>query len=47
MPRKRMTQKTVRVPDELWAAAMTKSIERGDNLADILRAALERYVRAK
>ena len=43
-PRRPMTQKTVRVPDPLWAAAQLKADERGDVLAVVIRKALERYV---
>jgi hypothetical protein len=42
-----MSQKTVRVPEALWTAALAKSVEREDNLSEIIRTALERYVRAK
>ena len=47
MPRKRMIQRSIRVPDTLWNAALAKSIEREDNLSEIIRKALEKYVSAK
>lgn len=40
-------QHTIRVPDELWAAAKAKATERGESVSDIVRRALERYVKAK
>jgi hypothetical protein len=38
-------RRTIRVPDALWDAAQTKAEERGDNLSDVIRRALERYVK--
>lgn len=38
-------RRTIRVPDELWDAAQAKAQERGENLSDVIRKALERYVR--
>lgn len=37
-------QRTVRVPDDVWAAAKAKAEERGDTLSDVIRRALQRYV---
>ena len=37
--------RTVRVPDELWNAAMAIAQARGETLSDIIRDALERYVK--
>jgi hypothetical protein len=37
--------KSVRVPDDLWRAAQVKADERGEVLSEVIRAALERYVR--
>lgn len=42
-----MPTRNIRVPDVLWAAAKAKADERGDNLSEVIRRALERYVRAK
>jgi predicted transcriptional regulator len=39
-----MSKKSIRVPDALWAAAQAKADQRGDNLSEIIRRALERYV---
>ena len=36
--------RNIRVPDDLWQAAMSRAIERGETLSDVLRRALERYV---
>lgn len=40
-------RRTVRVPDDVWRAAQAKAEERGDNLSEVIRKALERYVRSK
>jgi predicted DNA-binding protein len=36
--------RAVRVPDELWLAAIAKAQQRGETVSDIVRGALERYV---
>ena len=38
------TQRSFRAPDDLWAPALTVATRRGENLSDILRAALQAYV---
>lgn len=38
-------RRTIRVPDALWDAAQAKAQERGENLSDAIRKALERYVK--
>lgn len=40
-------QRTIRVPDELWAAAKAKAEERGEDLSSVIRAALEKYAKRK
>jgi len=40
-----MVQKTYRVPKALYDAAMEAAEEREENLSDVIRAALERYVK--
>lgn len=45
MPRPPMTKKSIRIPDKLWTAALTRADERGDNLSEVIRKAIERYVR--
>jgi negative regulator of replication initiation len=37
--------RSIRVPDDLWRAAMAVADERGESITDVLRRALERYVR--
>jgi hypothetical protein len=37
--------RNVRVPDDLWVAAQAKADERGETVSDVVRRALERYVR--
>lgn len=39
-----MIQKTYRVPVPLYEAAMAKAEEQQENLSDVIRDALERYV---
>jgi predicted DNA-binding ribbon-helix-helix protein len=38
------THRTVRIEDGLWEQAKTLAAERGENLSDIIRAALVAYV---
>lgn len=40
-------KRAFRVPDELWFAALEKAEERGENLSEVIRAALVRYVKRK
>lgn len=42
-----MVMRSIRVPAKLWAAAMEKAAEREENLSDVIREALERYVRKR
>lgn len=39
-------QRTVRVPDDLWAAAKRKAAGRGESVTDVIIRALKRYVRS-
>lgn len=39
------TLRNVRVADPLWSAARAVAEARDENLSDVIRAALERYVR--
>lgn len=43
----KMVKRTFYVPLKLWIAAMTKADEQEENVSDVLREALERYVRSK
>jgi len=46
MPNKPKTpSRNVRVDDELWNEALRISSERGETVADVIRAALTRYVK--
>jgi predicted transcriptional regulator len=38
-------RRTVRIPDDLWDAAARIAAARDESLSDILRQALERYVK--
>lgn len=38
-------RRTVRIPDDLWDAAVAKAEERGESVSDVIRRALQRYVR--
>lgn len=42
-----MKNRVVRVPDDLWEAARTQAAERGENISDVIRAALTRYINKK
>lgn len=39
------TPRAIRIPDNLWAAALEKAQERGESVSDVVRRALERYVK--
>ena len=39
--------KSFRIPQDLYAAAQTKAKEREESVSDVVRRALERYVRSK
>ncbi|MFK5691272.1 YlcI/YnfO family protein [Ornithinimicrobium sp. LYQ92] len=40
-------QRTIRIPDDVWTAAKEAAAERGENLSDVIRKALVRYVRRR
>jgi hypothetical protein len=40
-------RRAVRIPDALWTAALTQAKDRGENLSDIIRAALVDYIENK
>lgn len=44
-PRPDNPGRMVRVTDTLWNAAKTKAAERGETVSDVIRQALERYVK--
>lgn len=37
--------RVVRIPDAVWDAARAKAAERGETVTDVIRRALERYVK--
>lgn len=37
--------RVVRVSDELWQAAQAKAAEKGETISEVVRRALERYVK--
>lgn len=39
--------RSFRIPDELYEAAQAKAADKGESVSDVVRRALERYVRAK
>lgn len=41
----KMVMRSLRVPEKLWEAAKAKADEREENISDVIRKALERYVR--
>lgn len=40
-----MVQRMIRVPEGLWVAAKKRADERGETVSEVIRRALERYVR--
>jgi predicted HicB family RNase H-like nuclease len=40
-----MTMHAIRVPEALWQAAKAKADERDESVSDVIRRALERYVK--
>lgn len=42
-----MSTRAIRIPDDLWFAALEKARANGDTLSDVVRAALARYVARK
>ena len=46
-PRQPMPLRSVRVSDAVWTAAQANADERNENLSEIIRKALERYVKTK
>jgi len=41
------TPRAIRVPDDLWHAAVAKAAANGDTVSEIVRKALARYVARK
>ena len=39
------TPRAIRIPDDLWAAALNKAHERDETVSDVIRRALEKYVK--
>ena len=39
------TPRAIRIPDELWQAALEKARANGDTLSEVVRRALDRYVK--
>jgi predicted DNA-binding protein len=39
------TPRAIRIPDDLWEAALAKAEANGETVSDIVRRALERYVK--
>jgi hypothetical protein len=42
-----MVMRSIRVPERLWNEAKAKADEREENVSDVVREALERYVRRR
>ena len=47
MPTKGTPTRTIRISDELWERAKAVAKEHGDNIADIIRAALVAYINSR
>ena len=39
------TPRAIRIPDDLWQAALDKAHGNGETLSEVVRRALERYVK--
>lgn len=39
--------RSVRIPDALWNAAQAKADEQGESVSDVIRKALEQYVKPR
>lgn len=42
-----MVMRSVRVPENVWNEAKAKADERGESVSDVVREALERYLRKR
>lgn len=47
VPKVPMVLRSIRVPESLWNAAKAKADDRGESISDVVREALERYLRKK
>lgn len=47
VPKQPMVMRSIRVPERLWSEAKAKADERGESISDVVREALERYLRRK
>lgn len=45
MTREPMKARAIKVPDKLWADALTKAAERDEILSEVIREFLQRYVK--
>jgi hypothetical protein len=39
------TPRAIRIPDALWQAALARAQERDETVSDVVRRALERYIK--
>lgn len=47
MPKKPMKSRVIRVPEDLWTAAMKRADERGETVSEAVRRFLVRYTKEK
>lgn len=47
MSKRPMVMRSIRVPLKLWEKAKAKADEREENISDVIREALERYVKGR
>lgn len=47
VPKVPMVMRSIRVPERLWSEAKAKADARGESISDVVREALERYVRRR
>lgn len=45
VPKPTMVMRSLRVPEKLWEAAKAKADQRQENISDVIRAALEHYIK--
>lgn len=47
VPKQPMVMRSIRVPERLWNEAKAKADDREESISDVIREALERYLRRK
>jgi predicted DNA-binding protein len=47
VPKQPMVMRSIRVPERLWNEAKAKADDAGESISDVVREALERYLRRR